>query len=354
VNVSIGNIAGLGSTSTKAAWAVLSDNQKNFQYSSAGAQYWADITSTGSATFTNVIPGTYRLSVFEMGQWGEMRVDNITVNAGQTATVSQAFVPEIFGTTVFTIGTPDRSSHEFLHGHDSKGYDLKNYWGSYNYWQDFASNSGSVVYYATAVGSVSATNDLSQWNYNHWTVFNPGLYDSSNNTTDNYVNEIPSYVASLSTASGTNGVTTKVPAWKVHFATPANIANYNYVELSVGLACNYGSYVAVLSNGTTSVSRTWGYSSSTYSDCAIRSGLSGYYEWIVFEYPVSALNSTVGGDNTISISTSQTNGAMDDALRLELSTTTAAPTTTKWYDYEYVGTSSSSNNVHSVDSSSNP
>lgn len=354
VNVSISNLVGQGSTSTKAAWAVLSDNQKNFQYSSAGAQYWADITSTGSATFSNVIPGTYRLSVFEMGQWGEMRVDNVTVSAGQTTSVSQAFVPENFGTTIFTIGTPDRSSHEFLHGHDSNGYDQKNYWGSYNYWQDFASNSGSVVYYATAVGSVSATNDLSQWNYNHWTVFDPGLYDASNSTTDNYVNEIPSYVASLSNKSGTNGVTTKVPAWTIHFATPANFANYNYVELSVGLACNYGSYVTTLSNGTTSVSRTWSYSSSTYSDCAIRSGLSGYYEWVVFEYPVSALNSTVGGDNTITISTSQTSGAMDDALRLELSTTTSAPTTTKWYDYEYVSTSSSSSNVHSVDTSSNP
>lgn len=354
VNVSIGNIAGLGSTATKAAWAVLSDNQKNFQYSSTGAQYWADITSTGSATFSNVMPGTYRLSVYEMGQWGEMRVDNVTVNAGQTTTVSQAFVPENFGTTVFTIGTPDRSSHEFLHGHDANGYDQKNYWGSYNYWQDFARNGGAVVYYATPVGSTSATNDLSQWNYNHWTVFDPGLYDSGNSTTDNYVNQIPSYVASLSTKSGTNGVTTKVPAWTLHFATPANVANYNFVELSVGLACNYGSYVAVLNNGTTSTSRTWGYSSSTYSDCAIRSGLSGYYEWIVFEYPVSALNSTVGGDNTISLSTSQTNGAMDDALRLELSTTTAAPTSTKWYDYEYVATSSSANNVHSNDTSSNP
>ncbi len=45
-----------------------------------------------------------------------------------------AFVPENFGTeTVFTIGTPDRSSHEFLHGHDAQGHDLRDYWDSWNY-----------------------------------------------------------------------------------------------------------------------------------------------------------------------------------------------------------------------------
>ncbi|WP_420239985.1 choice-of-anchor D domain-containing protein [Telmatobacter bradus] len=352
VNVSIGNVAGLGSTTTKAAWAVLSDNKTNFQFSSVGAQYWADITATGTATFSNVIPGTYRLSVYEMGQWGEMRIDNVAVTAGQTTTVSQAFVPENFGSTVFALGTPDRSSHEFLHGHDSNGYDYKNYWGSYNYWSDFSTNSGAVVYYATTVGSVTATNNLEAWNYHHWKTFDPGLYDSSNSSTDNYVNKIPSYVAGLATKSGTNGVTTPIPAWSLHFATPSNVSTYSsgYVELSVGMACNYGSYVVKLI-GSSTLTRTWSYSSSTYSDCMIRSGLSGYYEWVVFEFPVSALNTTVGGDNVLSISTSQS-GVMDDALRLELSTTSAAHATTGWYDYEYVPTSSGT--VRSVDTSSNP
>jgi hypothetical protein len=349
VNISIGNVAGLGSTATKAAWAILSDNQKNFQFSSAGAQYWADITSTGTATFTNVIPGTYRLSVFEMGQWGEMRIDNVVVQAGQTTTVSQSFVPENFGTTVFTIGTPDRSSHEFLHGHDANGYDFKNYWGSYNYWSDFQANNGAIIYNATSGPAGTATSDLTQWNYNHWGVFDPGLYDSGNSTTDNYTNVIPSYVAALSGASGTNGVTTRTPVWKVHFASPADVANYKYAELSVGLACDYGSYIVNL-NGT---NRTWSYNSATESDCAIRSGLSGYYQWVVFEFPVSAL-SAAGADNLLTIGVSQTSGAMDDALRLELTNSTSAPSSTLWHDYEYVGTSSTANNVRASDTVPNP
>lgn len=350
VNVQISNIANLGSTSTKAAWAILSDNQTNFQFSSAGAQYWADITTSGTANFTDVIPGTYRLSVFEMGQWGEMRVDNVQVTAGGTATISKAFVPENFGTSVFTIGTPDRSSHEFLHGHDSNGYDYKNYWGSYNYWSDFATNSGSVVYNATSGPNGTATNDLTQWNYNHWGTFDPGLYDSTDSTTDNYVNEIPTYVKSLTTESGTNGVTTKIPNWKVHFATPSTVANYKYAVLSVGLACDYGSYVLTLN---TSTARTWSYSSATESDCAIRSGLSGYYQWIVFQFPVSSL-SAAGDDNLLTIGASQTLGAMDDALRLELTNTTVDHATTGWYDYEYVSTSSTSGNVRASDTVPNP
>ncbi len=350
VTVQVNGVAGLGSTPTKAAWAVLSDPGKNFQFSSAGAQYWADISANGAATFTNVMPGTYRLSVYVLGQFGELRQDGIVVNPGATTTVPmQTFVPENFGTTVFTIGTPDRSSHEFLHGHDSKGFDDKEYWGTFNYWADFGANKGSVVYNATAGPAGSATNDLNQWNYNHWGVFDPGLYDATNDKTDNYINTIPSYVAALPNASGTNGVSTRTPVWTVHFATPANVANYTNAVLSVALACDFGSYVLNL-NGT---ARTWGYRTGVASDCAVRSGLSGYYQWIAFQFPVSSL-SPAGADNVLTIGVSQTYGAMDDALRLELTNTSAAPSVSGWNDYEFVGTSSTSANVQANDAVPNP
>ncbi|GGH09969.1 choice-of-anchor D domain-containing protein [Silvibacterium dinghuense] len=353
VSVQVKGLARLGSTPTKAAWAVLSDPEKNVQLSSAGAQYWADITQSGRAEFKGVIPGTYRLSVFVLGQFGEYRQDGIVVTAGQTTAVPAVqFTPENFGETVFRIGIPDRSSHEFLHGHDSRGFDYKDYWGSYNYWEDFAANSGSVVYNATAGPAGAATNNWEAWNYDHWGVFDPGLYDATNDTTDNYENTIPSYVASLSGASGSNGVSTRTPVWTVHFATPADAANYSYAVLSVALACDYGSYVVKL-NGTT---RTWGYRSTVASDCSVRSGLSGYYQWVVFQFPASAL-SAAGADNVMTIGVSQTYGAMDDALRLELTNTSAAPTSTNWYDYEYVSTSSTSstsNNVAADDAVNNP
>jgi hypothetical protein len=350
VSVSVNGISGLGSTATKAAWAVLSDPGKNFQFSSAGAQYWADVTTTGTATFNNVIPGTYRLSVFVLGQFGEYRKDGIVVNAGGTTNVpTVTFVPENFGTTVWTIGTPDRSSHEFLHGHDAKGFDDKEYWGTWNYWSDFAANKGSVVYNATSGPAGAATNDPNQWNYNHWGTFDPGLYDAANDTTDNYTHTIPTYVASLSTAAGTNGVTTRTPTWTVHFATPQNVTNYTYAVLSVALACDYGSYVTTLNT----TSRTWGYRTGVASDCSIRSGLSGYYQWIALQFPISALN-PAGQDNVLTIGVSQTYGAMDDALRFELTNNPATPSTTGWSDYEFVPTSSTSGNIPANDSVANP
>lgn len=355
VNIQVNSVAGIGSTPTKAAWAVLSDPAKNFQFSDVGAQYWADISSTGTATFENVIPGTYRLSVYVLGQFGELRQDNIVVNQGGVTNVPPlTFTPENFGTTVFTIGTPDRSSHEFLHGHDANGFDLKDYWGTWNYWADFAANNGSVVYNATNGPNYTATNDPNQWNYDHWGTFDPGLYDASNDSKDNYIHTIPSYVATLPNHAGTNGVSTRTPAWTVHFATPPDATNYTYAVLSVALACDYGSYVTNL-NGKTA--RTWGFRSSgafaTESDCAVRSGLSGYYQWVVFQFPVASL-SPAGEDNTLTIGVSQTYGAMDDALRLELTNTSAAPSVTGWNDYEFVGTSSTSQNIMANDTVPNP
>lgn len=350
VLVHVKGIHGLGSTPTKAVWAVLSDPAKNFQFSSAGAQYWADISRDGTAIFPHVIPGTYRLSVYVLGQFGELRQDGIVVNKGSFTNVPElTFAPENFGTTVFTIGTPDRSSHEFLHGHDSKGFDDKEFWGTWNYWADFEANNGSVVYNATNGPNYTATNDPNKWNYNHWGVFDPGLYDSTNDKTDNYTNTIPSYVATLSNHAGTNGVSTRTPVWTVHFATPQNAANYTYAVLSVALACDYGSYVTNL-NGT---ARTWGYRSTIESDCSVRSGLSGYYQWIAFQFPITSLN-PAGEDNVLTIGVSQTYGAMDDAIRLELTNTSAAPSVTGWNDYEFVGTSSTSQNIPANDTVPNP
>jgi hypothetical protein len=54
------------------------------------------------------------------------------------------------------------------------------------------------------------------------------------------------------------------------------------------------------------------------------------------EWPVSALNQTVGGSNEITVSMSQTYGAEDDAWRLELTNTSSNPTVTGWNDYTYV------------------
>jgi hypothetical protein len=335
-------INGGGSSSANTAWAVLTDQNKNMQYSADGYQYWTALNSGGSGTMDNVIPGTYRLSGYVLGEWGQLREDGISVTAGNTTSPNLTFTPENFSPSgdaaIWTIGTPDRSSHEFLHGKNTSGNagscsgcDDREYFGAWNYWADFAANKGSVVYYATAVGSTPATNNTLDWNYTQWNQFDPGLYDAGNDTTDNYVNTIPTYVKSLPGESGTNGVTTAVPPWYVYFTTTsAQSGQGGFVDVSLGLACVEANLTASL-NGH---ALTW--NAINNSDCSVRSGLSGYYQWVVFEWPTSDLVAA-GSKDTLELTVSgNVQGVEYDALRMEISSRGANPNTTGWHDYEYV------------------
>ena len=340
VAVQVNGVAGAPRT----AWAVLSQNGVNQENSTMSNQYTIDISSTGSGTFSNVVPGTYRLSVWNFGQWGELRQDNVVVTAGNTNTLPTiGFVPENFGTTVWTIGTPDRSSHEFLHGHYTQnypdgplGYDDREYYGAWNYWADFASTNGAVIYNATDGPAGPATNDLSKWNYAHWGGFNPGLYGgaclASDDTTDAYKYTgctslgdtigIPAYVNTLPGHAGTNGTTTPTPPWQIHFATPAGASSQAYVVLSLALSSSQGRETVTL-NGANSLSYTP--PSSFNSDAIERSGLSGYTQWVAFQWPTSAL-SPDGMDNVITTQVTGVNSEnSDDALRLELTNIGADP-----------------------------
>ncbi len=322
-------ISGGGSATANTAWAVLSDQNKNFQLSSNGMQYWSANNLNGDATIYNAVPGTYRLSAYVLGEWGEYRQDGVSVTAGSTTSLhGLTFTPENFSSysPIWTIGTPDRSAHEFLHGKNSSGNDDREFWGNWNYWSDFTANSGAVVYYATAVGTHAATNNLNSWNYVQWGHFNPGLYagvyNSSDDTTDGYTYIVPSYVG--------NPSTTAVPAWQVHFTTTSTqLSQGNYAVVSVGLAAAEGSLTATLNGHAI----TWHIVNS--SDAMVRSGLSGYYQWIAFEWPTSDLTAA-GSDNVLTFSVSQADGVMYDALRMEIAPTSANPSATGWHDYEYV------------------
>ncbi|HSU19206.1 MAG TPA: polysaccharide lyase family protein [Acidobacteriaceae bacterium] len=335
-------------------WAVLSDPQTNVQYTHAGTEYWVNVNPAGIANFHGVAPGTYRLTVYSMGSWGELRHDGVSVQANKTSKVAVNFTPENFGMAapVWSIGTADRSAHEFLHGQVSNPIDLdpnysdmytdrlgnsvqddRQYWGNWNYWADFAGNQGAVNYYATAVGSTPATNDLTQWNYNQWHVFNPGLYGGvyspGDDTTDGYKYICPTYVGNCATAA--------VPDWQVHFATTdAQQAQGSYVTLSMGLAATESSVTVSLNGHPLS----WGSYNVKNSDAAVRSGLSGTYQWGVFQWDAADLNPP-GQDNVLTFHVSRTQGVSYDALRLEITNQSADPSMTGWNDYAYVDASGS-------------
>jgi hypothetical protein len=336
---------------------VLSDPNKDFQNTGAGYQYWDQLSTSGTGSIGNVVPGTYRVSIYQDGQWGETRYDNVQINGNTTAVPQNLkFVPENFGSAapIWTLGTPDRSSHEFLNGHNTSvtngvvpGGDLRQYQGEYDFWaeEQTLGNPGKVVYYATAVGSTPATNDPNKWIANQFQTFNPGEYDASNGTTDEYSLTAPAYVR-----SSANGGTGPGPGsyhgspWEVHFTTTAaQRAQGQFVVLSVGLSAVEAALTVSLNGHSETWSNTGaaGTPITVNTDAMTRSGDAGIYEFLVFQFPTTDLLSATNANNVFTFSVNTTDGDSYDAMRMEITNTSADPSATGWHDYEYIPVSGS-------------
>jgi hypothetical protein len=330
VQVTVANSAGW-SSNTANNTVVLSQPGVNFQESTQGYQYWGQLSQNGAATLTGVVPGAYRMSIYELGQWGESRFDGVQVSANTiTVPTNARFTPENFGTAppIWTIGTPNRSCNEFLNGHNASGADQRAYQGSYDFWAEEAAlgNPGKVVYYATAVGPTPATNNPDDWIATQFGTFNPGEYDATSGSADNYANVCPAYV----TAGGGPATYSGFP-WEVHFTTTAaQRAQGQYVVLSVALADTDASLTVEL-NGH---EETWHAGNET--DAMLRSGDAGFYQWAAFQFPTSDLLTADNADDEFTFSVSQSAGVEYDALRMEITNTSADPSVTGWYDYAWV------------------
>jgi autotransporter-associated beta strand protein len=87
-------------------------------------------------------------------------------------------------------------------------------------------------------------------------------------------------------------------------------------------------------------SETWSYNNFSPDDATARSGDAGFYQWAAFQFPVSDL-SAVGADNEFTFGVSaHSYGVMYDALRCEITNTSASPSVTGWDDYTYINGSS--------------
>jgi autotransporter-associated beta strand protein len=357
VDISAACSAGWSSNTTNNT-VVLSDPDNDFQNSAQGYQYWAQLSSSGAATISNVAPGTYELTLYQLGQWGETVVQGVKVTGGQVDIPRNlTFTPQNFGGTlapIWTIGTPDRSDHEFLNGGNvsvsfvnhnavgtpittngvTPGGDLRQYWGAYNYWyeEQQLGTPGYVSYYATAVGSTPATNNPLDWIANQFGEYNPGIYDPANNTSNGYSagygpdGGAPAYVTAAGGPKNYKG-----SAWQVNFTTTSQqSAEGKYIDLSVGLAANEGNLTISLNGNPL----TWTYGANN-TDAMIRSGDSGVYDFLVYQWPVSDLKSAGSLDQmTFSVSTNE--GDEYDALRMEIDNTGANPAVTGWDDYYFI------------------
>lgn len=130
-------------------------------------QYWGNIDASGSVSIPSVKAGTYRLTVYADGIFGQYEQDNIVIKAGATATTSATWTAESAGTELWRIGTPDKSSGEFRHGNErdtSKPLQPRQYrlyWALHDFVKDFPNGVAYKV----------GTSSLRDLNYVHWSVF---------------------------------------------------------------------------------------------------------------------------------------------------------------------------------------
>ncbi|KAI8958996.1 polysaccharide lyase family 4 protein [Daldinia sp. FL1419] len=151
--------------------AVLSQNGVDFQdnvFDTKAYQYWAEIDDKGHATIPRVKEGTYRLTIYADGIFGQYVQDDVEVRIGKVETTRVQWEEENQGEEIFRIGTPDKSSGEYRHGyerdptHPLHPEQYRVYWAAYDFVEDFPEG---VTF---KVGESDVGKGL---NYVHWSVF---------------------------------------------------------------------------------------------------------------------------------------------------------------------------------------
>ncbi|KAI1102276.1 polysaccharide lyase family 4 protein [Jackrogersella minutella] len=151
--------------------AVLAQNGVDFQdnvLDTKAYQYWAEIDEGGHASIPRVKAGTYRLTIYADGIFGQYIQDDVNVSTGKVVTTQVKWAEESQGEEIFRIGTPDKSSGEYRHGyepdptHPRHPEQYRIYWAVYDFVDDFPDG---VTF---KVGESDVAKDL---NYVHWSVF---------------------------------------------------------------------------------------------------------------------------------------------------------------------------------------
>ncbi|RYF42727.1 MAG: hypothetical protein EOO38_19440, partial [Cytophagaceae bacterium] len=175
----------------KNAIAVLAQSGVDFQdnvYDTKAYQYWGDVSENGEFTIPRVKAGTYRLTVYADGIFGDYIQDDIVVTALKKTLVDATWTAESSGTELWRIGIPDKSSGEYRHGyapstdHPLLTEEYRLYWAAY----DFPTEYPDGVEF-----KVGRDDESTALNYVHWSVFGgkanyvrpQPVYDNINNWT---------------------------------------------------------------------------------------------------------------------------------------------------------------------------
>jgi rhamnogalacturonan endolyase len=133
-------------------------------------QYWSKIGADGTVEIPMVVPGTYRLTIYADGIFGEYSQDNIEVRGGNNTTpiVTATWKEVTSGKEIWRIGSPDHSSGEFRHGftrdtgHTQQPEEYRIVWLNYDFKKDFP---GGVRF------KIGQSKEAHDWNYVHWSEF---------------------------------------------------------------------------------------------------------------------------------------------------------------------------------------
>lgn len=161
------------------------DFQDNFSDDGKSLQYWQDIDSNGEVTIDRIAAGTYRLTIYADGVFGQYIQDNVKISAQKETTVNAKWNPESNGHELWRIGTPDKTSGEFRHGyardpnHPLHPEEYRIYWGAYDFYADFPDGVNFHV---------GKSNESVDFNYVHW-----GKYNGTNVSLQHFILSIYRY-----------------------------------------------------------------------------------------------------------------------------------------------------------------
>ena len=287
------NDVGNSSASAADTWVGLaipptgSTSATNFQAWSKNYQFWVKTDADGNFTIPHVLPGTYSLFAFGPGANGQLSLSNFaTVTAANTTALGTVnWTPTRVASTIWEIGTPDRTASEFKHGTDwwtSNAYPNPNWARFMDYITEFPNDVNFTI---------GQSNIATDWNY---------VQPSSKN------------------------VPISDPKWNVNFDLATVPTTGSTASVYVALAANFSAALILTVNGTNVTSPTTGIGPGNPTNAMIRKGIHGAFAEVRFNFPASILRV---GTNKITFSLRIAGNAssaevMYDYVRLEASGTT--------------------------------
>ncbi len=161
--------------SAAGAWVVLADPGGDWPMQAKHYEFWTRAADDGSFTINKVCPGSYALYAYGANQFEQLEKDGVTVAPGATSDLGVIdWQPVTHGTTLWQIGTPDRTTLEYRGGQDNWGPDGMRHWANFmTYQQNFPNDVNFTI---------GKSDPATDWNYAQWTWYSKVPYWTVNFT----------------------------------------------------------------------------------------------------------------------------------------------------------------------------